>query len=407
MNSNFSDEKPPPWRSRIVVSLALAILLGGVRMAYAQVERLPAIDASAPPTAFAPREAADTIAPVGYDAYGGSTAVDNGGYASPNALLGEPYEATRVATAPAEYQSQGVSYNDQPPTNYDFDNPTELYESYQPNQGYDSFSAPTYARPQFEPWSLQVLPSSLIYKSYLAGAKESRFAAHILDVEDELPGTQDTMWDATLGTRVGLLRYGTKGDYFPQGFQIDAEGSAQVRLDIFEDVDVTAVDFRAGVPLTYGIGDTQFKFAYYHLSSHLGDEFQLKNPAFERLNFARDVLVFGYSVYPMDDLRFYAEAGWAFYSLANDPWEFQFGIDYAPHEPTGLWGAPFAAVNTHLRQEHNYSGNVTVQAGWAWRGDEDGHLLRMGVHYFYGKSNHFSFAYLDEEQLGFGVWYDF
>ena len=30
--------------------------------------------------------------------------------------------------------------------------------------------------------------------------------------------------------------------------------------------------------LTYGQGCQQFKFAYYHMSSHLGDEFVLEQP---------------------------------------------------------------------------------------------------------------------------------
>ena len=38
-----------------------------------------------------------------------------------------------------------------------------------------------------------------------------------------------TLWEATLGGRVGLLRYGSFDCICPEGFQIDAEGSAQVR----------------------------------------------------------------------------------------------------------------------------------------------------------------------------------
>ena len=60
---------------------------------------------------------------------------------------------------------------------------------------------------------------------------------------------------------------------FPQGWQLDVEAAAMVRLTLDEIRDFETADYRVGVPLTYGIDNWQFKFAVYHLSSHLGDEF--------------------------------------------------------------------------------------------------------------------------------------
>jgi hypothetical protein len=253
-----------------------------------------------------------------------------------------------------------------------------------------------------EPWDWQLLPTGIIYKSYLAGAKESRISAHIVSERDH-----DAMWDATLGGRVGILRYGNADPINPEGFQFDVEGSAQVRLDIMNDVDVQAVDFRGGVPLTYGCGPHRFKFGYYHLSSHLGDEFLLDNPGYPRLNFARDVLIFGYSYYWTQKLRLYAETGWAFYTDVSKEWEFQFGLDWAPTQPTGTYGASFFAINAHLREELDFGGNLTVEAGWAWLGNQNTHLLRTGLVYYNGGSPQYSFYREHEEQIGFGLWYDY
>jgi len=249
--------------------------------------------------------------------------------------------------------------------------------------------------------SWEILPSGLIYKAYLANVKESRLSARIIEVPHE-----STFFDANVGGRVGLIRFGTHDPIRPEGFQVDAEGSAHVRLDIPEDVDVRAVDFRGGIAASWGNRCQQTKFGYYHLSSHLGDEFLLKNTAFDRQNFARDVLVLGRSFYLNDWLRIYGEAGWAFYRKVSDEWEFQFGFDYAPLYPTGSRGAPFLAANVHLREEVNFGGNFTGQAGWAWRGERSGSLLRIGLHYYNGKSSQFSFWDHFEQQLGFGVWYD-
>jgi hypothetical protein len=58
-------------------------------------------------------------------------------------------------------------------------------------------------------------------------------------------------------------------------------------------------------------------------------------------------------------------------------------------------------------QEHNFDGNVTLQAGWQWRGTRN-QLLRLGVQYHAGISEHYSFIHhRRENKIGFGVWYDF
>jgi len=253
-----------------------------------------------------------------------------------------------------------------------------------------------------EGWSWQILPDGIIYKAYLANPKESRLSTLIFSEQDD-----DALWDSTLGGRIGLLRYGTCDAAWPQGWQIDIEGSAQVRLDPDEDLDLRSVDYRIGVPLTYGYGRHRLKLAYYHLCSHLGDEFLLDNLLYPRLNYVRDVLSLGYAYYVTDNVRLYAEMGWGFYTDVSEPWEFLFGAEYAPSQPTGIRGAPFAAIHGHLRQEIDFSGNLVVQAGWAWRGDTSSHLLRTGVHYYNGLSDQYSFYQYFEQQIGFGVWYDF
>jgi hypothetical protein len=242
----------------------------------------------------------------------------------------------------------------------------------------------------------------LIYRSYLAGPKESRLSTQVVRIPDD-----SWLWDTTLGARIGLLRIGTSDPVRPRGFEVDVEASAQARLDLLEDMDIRSVDFRVGLPLTWGNDRHQWKFAYYHISSHLVDEFLLKHLTFPRFSQARDTLVLGCSYYLTDPLRVYAEAGWAFHSNASEPWEFQFGLDYAPRGPTGWHGVPFVALNGHLRQELDFGGGFTFQAGWAWRADATARLLRLGLQYYNGASPQYAFLPFHEQEIGCGVWYDF
>lgn len=256
-------------------------------------------------------------------------------------------------------------------------------------------------RPNFrDSWELQFVPDSILYKSYLAGVHEPRLSA----TGYHLDGV-GTTWAGMLGARVGILRYGTPGTAGAQGFQIDLEGGALARLDSIRDL--VATDFRFGVPLTFAIGNYQTKLAFYHLSSHLGDEFLLKT-GMPRINFARDVIVWGHSAYWTDALRLYAEIGYAVQTDDGaEPWEFQFGAEYSSRCCTGPRGAPFAAFNTHLREEVNFGGEITVQAGWQWRGQTDGSLLRFGLQFYNGESSQYQFYDRFERQIGLGLWYDF
>lgn len=256
----------------------------------------------------------------------------------------------------------------------------------------------------------RLLPQGVIYRSYLAGVKESRFRSVWNDQDQD-----GDNWDISLGGRATLFRYGTGGNVRPEGFEVGIEGAGLTRLDPEEDHDVAATDYRFGIPVTWGDAHRQFKVAYYHLSSHVGDEFLIKNPGFNRLNYSRDVIVLGYSVYPDENsfipgdgnLRLYGEMGYAFYNDVSEPWEFQFGIDYAPTCGTGFRGAPFVAFNGHLREEVDFGGNFVAQAGWAWRRSAASGLLRFGLEYYNGKDDQFSFFDNSVQKTGFGIWYDY
>lgn len=258
----------------------------------------------------------------------------------------------------------------------------------------DAIGSPCYQ------WTL--MPRGLIYRSYLAGPKESRIRGVWNDEAND-----GDIWDITLGGRAGLLRYGYLSQGRPVGWQLDIEGAGEVRLDLDEESDVTATDYRFGIPLTWGDTHSQMKFAYYHVSSHLGDEFLLKNPGYPRLNYVRDVLLLGYSLTPTPWWRYYFEIGYGVHVDIADPWELQFGIDYAPPGATGFRGSPFFAVNGYLREEVNYGGSFATQAGWAWRRSPTSGMFRAGVEYYNGKDDQFSFFDDSVQKVGFGLWYDY
>jgi hypothetical protein len=287
--------------------------------------------------------------------------------------------------------------------------PAAEEELFLPNAGFPEDFVDLWAP---KPWFWQMLPNNLIYTSYLAGPKEPRIGSVMY--YDTNPGVfepnkrEGVLWDTTLGGRASILRYGSDSVVHPQGFEVQIEGAAFVRLDPEDERDFRSGDYRFGVPLVYGIGRWQTKLAYYHNSAHLGDESMLRYPWFPRVNYVRDCFVWGNSYYLYDWMRIYGEVGWAFYNAGgSEPWEGQFGVELIQARPTGPLGAPFLAVNGMSRQELDWGGNVCVQAGWAWRGRRSEKLFRLGFEYLYGSDPQYEFVFYNQNRYGFGVWYDF
>lgn len=246
----------------------------------------------------------------------------------------------------------------------------------------------------------EFLPLGTLYPAYLAGPKEARLGTQIFHEKND-----NELWDTTLGGRFGWFRK-TSFDG-RRAWQVDVEGAAILRLDPENEVDLRSVDFRAGIPISFAWGQSRLKLGYYHLSAHAGDEFLIKNPGFNRLNYVRDAIVLGYSRYFGERVRVYGETSWAFFADVSDPWNFQFGYEYAPTRATGIWGEPFFAINALLREEVDYSGTTTIHTGWAWRDGRAGRLLRTGLFFQTGKSHQYEFHDTSETQIGAGVWYDF
>ncbi len=267
-------------------------------------------------------------------------------------------------------------------------------------------------------WRWTLFPDGQIFPAFLAGVNESRLGG-VWNYDDD----QFWMWDVTLGGRVPVLRYGNRSSLHPVGWQLDIEGSAHLRLDLENEMDMDANDFRFGLPIAYGTRGWQIRFGYYHVSSHMGDERMLRLAGqglpHNRINYVREALIFGYACRVHPAIRLYAEADFAVErGECTKKWHFQFGVEYSQPFPgrsyqggtfsdSDWYGSPFAAVNVILLEEHHFDGNINVQIGWQWRGVRN-QLLRFGVQYFGGVSEQYEYLMAGREhKIGIGIWYDF
>jgi hypothetical protein len=218
---------------------------------------------------------------------------------------------------------------------------------------------------------------------------------------------QGTLLDVDIGGRVSVLRKGTVGPN-AEGVELQVYGSALARLSMERQSDVEATDYVFGVPIVWRRGPTAVRFGYDHVSSHIGDEYLIRNPHFERINYVRDAMAFAVMHNITEAVDVYGEANYGFHvSGGAERWHFQFGAEYQPCAPPGFRGAPVVAVNTLLRQEFDYEGSFGAVAGWQWRGLTSNDVLRVGLTTYVGRSRQFSFFDRYEKLFGIGIWYDF
>ncbi len=255
-----------------------------------------------------------------------------------------------------------------------------------------------------EQWDWHLLPDNIIYKSYMACGREPRLGIHFID---SMQPDNMSYWDCSIGARVSLIRFGTNNPLYPEGFELEMDACAFPRLTLDSHRDLWSCDYRFAFPLAYRKGHWEYMFGYYHISSHLGDENMVRNNSLQRLNYVRDCLMLGVGYRPNLDWRFYFNAEWAFYiDDGAKPWQFIFGFEYSPMNTHGCYGAPFLAMCARLRQDIDFSGSLTLEAGWQWR-TKQSHVFRTGLFYLNGASDHYQFYDVFEQEIGVGFWYDF
>lgn len=256
--------------------------------------------------------------------------------------------------------------------------------------------------PPCQPFDWHLLPNDVLFRSFIAGVHAPRMSGEIVTSSDE-----GALLDVAMGSRISIVRHGTIGPH-SEGWELQVYGGAFARLAMEQESDVVGTDYIFGVPIVWRRGPTAFRIGYDHISSHVGDEFLLKNPTFQRLNYVRDSIEFAVIEDLTEDVSVYGEVNYALSeSGGSQPLHLQFGAEYEPFVPAGFRGAPVVAINTLLREEFDFEGSLGVVAGWQWRGVRSQDLLRLGLTLYTGPSRQFSFYDKYEKLFGVGLWYDF
>lgn len=166
-------------------------------------------------------------------------------------------------------------------------------------------------------------------------------------------------------------------------------------------------DWQAGLYFAARRGDLSGIIRLWHQSSHLGDEFLLKNPQVIRRNFTFESVsgLAGYE--PSSWSRLYAGGGVIFDEnpAAFGDWFVQYGAEVrSPQAFAGGHARPFAAIDVQHHQAADWQADVSIAVGLEVRDPQrDGPTLRLMLEFYDGRNLNGQFFAGDARYIGAGM----
>jgi Protein of unknown function (DUF1207) len=202
--------------------------------------------------------------------------------------------------------------------------------------------------------------------------------------------------DVSFGDSVAFYRW-CHAWPFGGELQIELEGALWAVFDPLHDSSpLMNADYYGGIPITYAVGDWEFRLRFYHISSHIGDEFLMDHPGFDRRNASAEFVDFFASNDLTDEIRLY---GGLRYIVAQDNefkcsrFSVQWGTELRVSQLgfldscENLYGEPFLAMNFCWTKDYKHHLDQTYVLGYEW-GKLSGlcRKLRLYIEYHDGYS---------------------
>lgn len=249
----------------------------------------------------------------------------------------------------------------------------------------------------------EFLPAGHLFRPLIADQRWPHFSATLQNYheDDEL----ENVGAVSLGATIPLY----ENDFFDGAgrWSLSVEG---VVFSIFDldtrSKDLVNSDYWAGIPMSYAWNGFSAVGRVYHQSSHLGDEYLLRNPVdridlnYEGLDFRLSYDFFG------DLLRAYGGGGYIFSKNPDDlkPWSTQCGFELRCPRTFFKYFRPVAALDLQSREENDWDLDWSARVGVQLDAEKlQGRTLHILFEYFQGHSPNGQFFARDIEYLGVGV----
>jgi Protein of unknown function (DUF1207) len=254
-------------------------------------------------------------------------------------------------------------------------------------------------RPEYE---LGFLPGGNLFEPLIADPRWPHFSVAYQNYlgDQELKNVASI----TFGESIALYRNRAPfGGLWEVGFQAGVFSIFDLDGPSF---DLINTDFAGGITASYRVKDFSTFFRIFHQSSHLGDEFLLRNPI-NRLNLSFEGADLKLSYRFFDWLRLYAGGTYLFDRDPSDlkPWVAQAGIEL--QTPWRFWADStrlIAAADLQHLQEHNWSTEISVRSGLQFERPQNFmRKIQLLLEYYNGHSPNGQFFDRKIEYIGTGI----
>ncbi len=256
------------------------------------------------------------------------------------------------------------------------------------------------------------LPDDDVFRPLLAAPKEPRFFGAYQRVRFRDANRSLNVGLITAGGTFGLWSLRDSGSCNGLQFSLFGAIFSQFNLDA-DSTDLINSDFQVGFPLTWRRGPFSTRLRVYHQSSHVGDEFLLRNPGFDRVNLGFEALDVVVSLDP-NWWRIYVGGS---YLVRREPaldrgivqWGLEFRSSSYPSPLLGklmegiyvtqIIGADFKSI-----EHFSWNVNSSVMGGLEWSRVGSTRRFRLLLNYYRGHNPYGQFFDQKIETFGIGFY---
>ena len=174
-------------------------------------------------------------------------------------------------------------------------------------------------------------------------------------------------------------------------------------------------DFFVAFMMTYAINKWSWRFRIWHISSHIGDEFLISNPGFDRRNLSDEAIDLFASYQMAKSVRLYLGLGDIFIrdrEFPEHPLYFQWGAEIrcfgCRDHFNRLYRQPLLAMNFFCWEHNNWNVSQTYMLGMEWSKLQGvGEKLRLMFEWHDGHSREGQFVGLESNYVAFKMQYGY